>query len=891
MGLSAHEVLLVLRARNEASLVLAGFSRDLRNVERSAIMANRAQRARGQALATLGVGIAAMGAVGLYALNKLTDSAVEYNRQTSLTLTQVDKAHVSFNDLWKIGMKIGTTVPVAFNQIQASLYDIFSSINTDGPGAAKILDAIARAAVGGSTDMKTAGRGIIAILNAYKMPAQQVTKVSDVLFQLVRKGVGTYSEFVSVIGRAVPSALKAGQSIQSLSGMMAFLTRNGLSTAMAAASSARALDALSKTKAIESLHKLGVEVQDTHGRFLPVVDIMTNLRDKLKNLTPVARAVKLNELFKGAGGTIQAMRFFNLAIDDSKGLLKEMTTNMNNAGGAAAAAYKIMSNTPAAKIQLMKNRWHALGITIGNELIPIKLALIDVLSRIVGWFSKLNPHVKKMIAYGLALASALALVLGIVISLVGTFILFNAALQFTEISLLAIMGTIGLVIVAIVAIGVAVYLVIKHWKEISRVGKQVWGNIVSFMKPIVEYMVGRLMPVVRDVTKFFVNAWESTWPTIKKGAIEIWHAIQEMAQTIGKHLKGLGDAFNGMGEAAKHVFNFMVTNFTITWNMLKPILGFMLAEFKIIFPVIARIVSDVFVAIGRIVGAFIDIIKNVIKLVKDLINGDWNKAWHDLLGIFRGIWNLLWAFLSGILTVIRDAILGALSIIGSVWKRVWDKVKVVWDTVWGAIKTSLGIVLGWIILGVKHIVDIFLSMAGTIIHAAAAAFGWIPGLGGKLKDARDAFDRFKEKVDATLRNAAASAAGHPIRPRVDTSSAIAATQNFASWYSNYIAGLHTTLPAPTVQPRTNPGPGNLPRVPGAHAMGTQRWRGGLTWVGEHGKELVEVPAGSKINSHDTSMTMTNGDNRPEQKFYINTQEIDPRVHAAQLGWEMSTRVA
>ena len=53
-------------------------------------------------------------------------------------------------------------------------------------------------------------------------------------------------------------------------------------------------------------------------------------------------------------------------------------------------------------------------------------------------------------------------------------------------------------------------------------------------------------------------------------------------------------------------------------------------------------------------------------------------------------------------------------------------------------------------VAIKFVIDIFLAMVGTIIHGAANAFGWVPGLGGKLKDAAAAFDRFRDRVNAAL---------------------------------------------------------------------------------------------------------------------------------------------
>lgn len=44
-------------------------------------------------------------------------------------------------------------------------------------------------------------------------------------------------------------------------------------------------------------------------------------------------------------------------------------------------------------------------------------------------------------------------------------------------------------------------------------------------------------------------------------------------------------------------------------------------------------------------------------------------------------------------------------------------------------------------------------------------------------------------------------------------------------------------------------------VVGHNARGTNYWRGGLTWVGEQGPELIELPRGNKVYSNQKSMEM------------------------------------
>ena len=52
------------------------------------------------------------------------------------------------------------------------------------------------------------------------------------------------------------------------------------------------------------------------------------------------------------------------------------------------------------------------------------------------------------------------------------------------------------------------------------------------------------------------------------------------------------------------------------------------------------------------------------------------------------------------------------------------------------------------------------------------------------------------------------------------------------------------------------------KVVGRNAHGTNYWRGGLTWVGEQGRELVDLPRGSKVYSNQKSEEMVRGNPEP-----------------------------
>jgi TP901 family phage tail tape measure protein len=382
------------------------------------------------AVAVVATVVAAAAAAAVFGLFKLANATKDYNQQIAYTLTQVDKEKTSVRDLRRISDDVAKSIAAPLEQLQPALYDIFSSMNVSVKQSRILLRAFAREAVAGQVDVRTAARSTIGIMNAFHIPVRKVNEVLDFQFQLVRKGVGTFSDFARTIGRSVPSAVRAGQSYQTLGGMLAFLTRNGLSAAMAAASAGRALDAISNPAVVKRLGDFGktiadasglsarklralgidvnrtsIRVADSHGKFRPMVDIMREFSQVLLKLPPVARVAVLKELFKGAGGTIQARRFFDIVIKrfpEFNALIRDM----GHASGATREAYDKMAGTVASRTELLKNRWKLIRNSFSDQLQPALQGVITLMFRATGaaegfakWFKgTLVPAVKNAAA-------------------------------------------------------------------------------------------------------------------------------------------------------------------------------------------------------------------------------------------------------------------------------------------------------------------------------------------------------------------------------------------------------------------------------------------------------------------------------------------------------------
>jgi TP901 family phage tail tape measure protein len=544
----------------------------------------------GAALTTFGVALTGVGIVGAIAMKKTIDATMDYRQAVSLTMTQVDEAAgATFGRVAKLGKEIAGTIPVAFDEIQPALYDIFSSIDTNMRGASTLLKQFSRDAVGGQTELATATRANLAIMNAYKLEVKDAAQVSDFMFQLVRKGVGTYEEFANVIGRSIPSAARAGQSYQMLGGMLAFMTRNGLSTAMASTSAARALDALSHPETVKRMEAMGVSVRDAKGEFLPLPRILAGLNKEFDHLAAPERAKALYELFKSSGGTIQARRFFDMYFKNSKEF-EERVREMGAAAGASGDAFNRMADTPRAKFQQLSNLLRIASIELGGKLLPAVLVVVDALNNLMGAFDSLSPGVKRFIAYTLGIGTALSLIVGIVSVVAGGFMMlkgalmlaFSGALQSVTV-FLGLMTGIGVVIAGVIA---GAYLLWKNW---DTVGDNIMG-VLDGIGSAIEQTFG---PMFETIMTRVQRGWQDFTGSLE----EAWGVLQDLFK---------GDTFGGFVDDVTELGRS-------TMDVLRP-------AFEAVGDVLGGSVQFGLKVVGELIVAFVQAISGAVQLLAPLVD-------------------------------------------------------------------------------------------------------------------------------------------------------------------------------------------------------------------------------------------------------------------------------
>jgi TP901 family phage tail tape measure protein len=653
-----------------------------------------------------------------------TKQAIEFERSIALVATQTDKVKVSQKELGDIVKDTAGKIAIPIEQLSAGLYDIFSSLSVTVPQSRHLLEEFAKEAVAGQVDLQTASRATIGILNAFHIPAENVNKVLDVQFQLVRKGVGTFEQFAGAIGKATPSAARAGQSIESLAGMLAYLTRNGLSADMAAASAARALDALAHPKTIQRLEKMGVVTKDAKGQFRDIGGIMLDLQGKLANLTAPERAAALQELFKSSGGTIQARRFYDAVLKDRDSVMQflGLVGDMQNAQGAFTDAYSTMADTTAAKSQLLKNRWQIMRIEVGQALIPVFNKLLDVLGRVLDWWNKLDDGTKFLIIKIIAMSAVLSSLLGIVTSVAGAFVMLSGAASLVGLSLGALLGIFALVVVGIGLLVAAGYLIYKNWDKIIKALGEAWNWLLnSVLKPVWDWIVRnfgeRLVALWNRISNDVITAVKTMGNWIKR----IWDDIVNWTQGLWDDvMKIIQPLVDGIVDAWEHVKNILI-----------PILNMILSVFEGTWTAIVGVLKGAWEAISGVVEGIIKVFQGIIDIIVGVFSGDWERAWRGIGKIFAGVWKAIWGVLTGVWDAIVGLIKGAWHILADIVKQGFhilvEAFQAVWDIILGALEAV------W-----DAIVKLFWDLPGQILKAlwesVTGIFTWAYDVGSAVID-------------------------------------------------------------------------------------------------------------------------------------------------------------
>lgn len=316
-----------------------------------------------------------------------------------------------------------------------------------------------------------------------------------------------------------------------------------------------------------------------------------------------------------------------------------------------------------------------------------------------------------------------------------------------------------------------------------------------------EAIGAKLIPVVTKLADWFLK---KGIPAISDFSTEVRAKLGPVIEWVrglfGKNTDGMAsDVSKNLGNI-KSTFNSVVSIVKSLWDRFGS-------------GILATIKSALS-AMRTIVSGALNVIAGIFKTVAALLKGDWKGVWEGIKQIVKGAWQ-----------VIKGAVALGWAMIKGAFRAAGTAVKAIFAGMWNGIKALAKKGLDGIVSAVKALPG-KLKALGTLLKNAGkgvltAILNGLKGAGGFAAD-------FAAQIWGAIKSA----------------------------INGGISRLNSLLDfSIKVGPKTFHV--NAPNI-GHLAKGTDNWRGGPTWVGEKGPEILNLPRGSQVIPNHKTGGATSG---------------------------------
>jgi len=312
-----------------------------------------------------GVKIASV-AISAFAVKGIKD-LVDFDKKINEVFTLLPNASKeSMGKMTDDVRRLATTMGVDLTDAVNGLYQAISA-GIDPDNAVTFLEDASKTAIAGVSSLEDAVGALTTIINGYGMEAKDTTKVSDVLFSVVKNGVTTMTELGQNIGKVTPIASALGIQIDEVGAMVATLTKQ-----MGAGKTAEALTAL-KTMLAE-LAKSGMKASNNFKElsgvsFPEFVRQGGSVQEALLMMKEHAEAndQSLVDMF----GSIEAGNGALMLVTNSGKELSKNLQKIQGDAGATEEAFQRLNDTTSQRFKKIMATFKEVGMKFAESFLPI----------------------------------------------------------------------------------------------------------------------------------------------------------------------------------------------------------------------------------------------------------------------------------------------------------------------------------------------------------------------------------------------------------------------------------------------------------------------------------------------------------------------------------------
>lgn len=408
----------------------------------------------------------------------------------------------------------------ATNSAKAA-YDALSS-GIEAGKAVEFLGVAGKAATAGLTTMDSAGKALTVTLNSFNLSADQATAVSDAMFAAANVGVTTFDELAGSFGGVASIASASGADYKETLAVLAQITTKGVGTSEAVTQMKAAFTALSKPTAVvkDALQQAGFASAEAAIKSKGLAFVL--------NLVKQASVDSGKPLIELVGSTEAVNAILTTTGDNAEQTASKIAT-LQSSAGATAAAFDLISETPAQKMAVLKSSVNNLVITLGNALLPVLGALLDGLNPLIQGLTRFASGVLTPLS---AAFSALPGPIKIVIAGMAGLVLGGIALTGAVIGLQLAFGpaiaSISAVVVPLFASGGAAGVASAGFGALTAAAGSLWAVLAPLLLPLAA-IVGAIALVGGSLA-----ASTKAWDAEKQAAVEAGGSYDAFVQAAAR---------------------------------------------------------------------------------------------------------------------------------------------------------------------------------------------------------------------------------------------------------------------------------------------------------------------------------------------------------------------
>ena len=382
------------------------------------------------------------------------------------------------------GMALETGI--ATGTMTGGLYQVISAFG-DTSETSKVLKINAKAAAAGIATVHDSVNLTSAVMKSYgDTSANAALRTADLAFQTVKLGQTTFPELASSMGRVIPLAATLGVGQEKLFAQFATLTGVTGRTAEVSTQLAGAYRAFLKPteqmkKAIKFLGYDSAKALMSGKGLVPAMQALVKItggsEEKLTKL--FGRMEPLVALFSLTGAQADTyskkLAQMEVATGAMNEAFKEQTEGINKTG-FAWSRFKVRMSIAAQKL--------------GDRLSPAFTKVLKVGGLFLKLWDKLPAPMKNVIVITAALAATLGPTIIGVTAMVAGFQILSIAASALGISLGAIASITGVIGLAFIAVGAAVYQVTKHLSALTYEAIRFKDAVVDFFSGDANFLGG-----------------------------------------------------------------------------------------------------------------------------------------------------------------------------------------------------------------------------------------------------------------------------------------------------------------------------------------------------------------------------------------------------------------